>query len=294
MHKLDRCLFALSAGIALACAAAVPSSAQEAMSTPRVLQITREFVKPGKAGAVHDKAESAFVQAMTRAKWPTHYLGMTSLSGKQRALFFTWYDSFDAWEKDNAAVAKNSTLSAELDRAGMNDGELLDSLDQGVFFFNEEMSLRPKKDLSHVRFLEILSFHVRPGHFKEWQDLVKVYKDTYEKAVPDSHWGTFEEMYGGDGGTYLVLIGRENLSELDKSLAENKQFVAALGEDGMKKLAETEASCVESSQSQLFAINPHMSYVSEDWIKADPDFWKPKPAAHMAKPAAGESKKPTP
>ena len=293
MHKFDRCLFALSAGIALACAVPAPSGAQESMASPRVLQITREYVKPGKAGAVHDKAESAFVQAMTRAKWPTHYIGLTSLSGKQRAIFLTWYDSFEAWEKDNAAVAKNSTLSAELDRAGMNDGELLDSLDQGVFLFSPEMSLRPKKDLSHVRFLEVLVFHVRSGHGKEWEDLVKMYRDGYEKAVPDAHWGTFEEMYGGDGGTYLVFIGRESLSEIDKGLADNKQFVAALGEDGMKKLAETEAACVESSQQQLFAVNPHMSYVADDWIKADPEFWKPKSMARPAKPAA-EAKKPTP
>jgi hypothetical protein len=293
MNKLYRGLFALSLGIALTCAAPAPLKSQESMSRPRILQITREFTKPGKAGAVHNKAESAFVQAMTRAKWPTHYLGMTSLSGKQRALFFTWYDSMDAWQKDSDAIAKNATLSAELDRAGMNDGELLESMDQGVFMFNEGMSLRPKADLSHVRYLEILAFHVRPGHGKEWQDLVKMYKDGYEKAVPDAHWGVFEAMYGGDGGTYLVLIGRENLSEIDKGLADNKQFAAALGEDGMKKLAETEAACVESSQSQLFAINPHMSYVADDWVKADPDFWKPKAPAHMAKPAA-EPKKPTP
>jgi len=25
----------------------------------------------------------------------------------------------------------------------------------------------------------------------------------------------------------------------------------------------------------LFAFNPHMSYVADEWIKADPDFWKP-------------------
>lgn len=40
---------------------------------PKVLSILREFVKPGKSGAVHERSESAFVQAMTRAKWPTHY-----------------------------------------------------------------------------------------------------------------------------------------------------------------------------------------------------------------------------
>ncbi len=28
---------------------------------PKVLQITREFIKPGKSGAIHDKSESKFV-----------------------------------------------------------------------------------------------------------------------------------------------------------------------------------------------------------------------------------------
>jgi hypothetical protein len=264
------------------------------MSVPKVLQITREFTKPGKAGMIHDKAESAFVQAMSRAKWPTHYIGMTSLSGKQRALFITLYDSFEAWEKDNAAVAKNTALSAALDRASMADGELLDSVDQGVFVYNEEMSLRPKPDLSQMRYLDISAYHVRPGHGKEWRDAVKMVKDAYEKAVPDAHWGMFAQHYGGDGGTYLVLTARKSLSEVDRGFQDNKQFREALGEDGLKKLDELVAACIESSQHNLFAFNPRMSYVSDEWIKADPEFWKPKaPAAPAAKPAA-EEKKPTP
>ena len=71
-----------------------------AMMPPKVLTISREYTKPGKSGTPHEKTESAFVQAMARAKWPTHYLAVESLSGKSRALFLTGYDSFDAWEKD--------------------------------------------------------------------------------------------------------------------------------------------------------------------------------------------------
>ena len=48
---------------------------------------TEEFVKP---------SESAFVQAMTRAKWPAHYLAVSSVTGKPRVLFLTGYDSFPA------------------------------------------------------------------------------------------------------------------------------------------------------------------------------------------------------
>jgi hypothetical protein len=260
-------------------------------SIPKVLQITREYTKPGKSGMVHDQSESLFVRAMTRAKWPTHYIGMTSLSGKQRALFLTSYDSFEAWEKDTAAIANNSALSAALDRAGMSDGELLDSEDQGVFVYSDEFSLRTMADLSHMRYLEVSEYHVRPGRTGEWKELVKLVKDGYEKADPSTHWGTFQLVYGGEGGTYLVLSARKTLAEVDHGFEIDKQFEAAVGEDGLKKLGELEAVAVDSSHHQLFAFNPHMSYVAEEWIKADPDFWKPKPAAApAAKPGAADKK----
>ena len=254
-----------------------------------MLTITREFTKPGKSGMVHDKAESAFVQAMARAKSPTHYIGMTSLSGKPRALFITQFASFEAWEKDNQANEKN----AALDRALMADGELLDSIDQGVFVFNEELSLRPRPDLSQMRYLEISAYRVRPGHNKDWTDIVKMVKNAYEKAVPDAHWGIFAEHYGAEGGTYLVLIARKSLSEVDRSFLDNKQFQAAMGEDGLKKLDELVAVAIESSQHNLFAFNPRMSYAADEWIKSDPDFWKPKAAAMPAaavKPASDDKK----
>ena len=287
MNKVSRCLVGLS--LVVGCSSTV--LAQGNAPVPKVLQITREFTKPGKAGMAHDKTESLFVQAMEKAKWPTHYLGMTSLSGKQRALFLTDYASFEAWEKDTLAVAKNTTLANALERAGVVDGELLDSMDQGVFIFREDQSLRPMADISHQRYLEISAYHVRPGHIAEWNELVKMVKAAYETGVPGSHWGMYEQKYGGEGGTFLVLTSRKTLAEVDQAPQMDKQFAAAMGEAGMKKFIELIASSIESSQHQLFAFNPKMSYVEESWIKADPDFWKPKaPAAPAAAPAAGEKK----
>src|ERR1700757_5233564 len=146
---------------ALSLAAVVSAVAQDqsssTMSPPKILTIMREFVKPGKAGAMHDKTETAFVQAMAHSKWPTHYLGMNSLSGKPRSLFFTGYESFDAWEKDAAATQKNAALSAGLDRAGVADGELLDSMDAGVFAYNTEYSLNQKAEhaTAATRYFEV-------------------------------------------------------------------------------------------------------------------------------------------
>jgi len=173
---------------------------------------------------------------------------------------------------------------------------LLDSVDQGLFMFHEEMSLRPMSDLSHMRYLEISSYQVKPGHDSEWTELVKMVKDAYEKAVPDAHWGMYSQVFGDNsGGRYLVLTARKTLAEVDKVFAEdNPAFEQAMGEDGMKRLGELVASSVESSQHQLFAFNPRMSYVADEWIKSYPDFWKPKAAAAPAAKPAAQAKQDNP
>jgi len=260
---------------------------EQSMSPPKVLTVTREFVKPGKGGAVHDKAESAFVQASARAKWPTHYLAMNSLSGKPRVLFFTAYDSFEAWEKDAKATEKNAAFSAALDRASVADGELLDSVDAGVWAYREDYSLRPNSDIPHMRYFDIAVFHVKPGHHKDWDDAVKMVLAGYQKSVPETHWACFEGAYGVPDGTYAFITPRKSADEIDRAFAQDKQFQAAMGEDGMKKLEELSAAAIDSSESNLFMFNPKMSYVSDEWVKADPDFWKPKP---VAAPAAAPKK----
>ena len=63
------------------------AAAQEPTPPPKVLSVVREFVKPGKSGELHEKAESAFVQAMTRAKWPTHYFAGARLPAGRESCF---------------------------------------------------------------------------------------------------------------------------------------------------------------------------------------------------------------
>jgi len=276
MKRLTGLLLGLSVvlgGVSLGAA----QEESEHMGPPKVLTIIREFVKPGKAGMVHEKAESAFVQAFARAKWPTHYLAVTSLSGKPRALFLVGYDSFAAWEKDNQATEKNAALSQALDRAGVADGELLSGVDGGTFAYREDYSLRAPVEIAHMRYFEISVFHVKPGHDKDWDEGMKLVMAAYEK-IPDIHWACFQAVYGAPEGTFLFFTPIKSLAETDWMLTQNKQFEAAMGE-GMKRLRELSAAAIESSETNLFQFAPKMSYVSEEWIKADPDFWKPKAAA---------------
>ena len=259
------------------------ASADGVTPPPKVLVVFSEFLKPGKSGSPHQKTESAFVQAMTAAKWPTHYLAMDSMSGRPRTLFFTAYNSFDAWEKDNKAMEKNATLSAAFDKAAIADGDLLTSADGGVFAYREDYSLRAAVNIAQMRYFEISRFVVRQGHEKEWDALVKMYIDAYGKATQNVRWATYSSQYGQEnGGVYIVLTPLKSLAEVDGEMADGKKFEAQLGEDGMKKLAELTAACVQSTETNLFSFSPKISYVSDDWVKIDPGFWKPKPAAAPA------------
>jgi len=244
---------------------------------PKVLVVYREVLKPGKNGMTHEKSESAFVQAFAKAKWPTHYFAADSLSGHPRSLFFIGYDSFADWEKDNLATEKNPQLAAALDRATVNDGELLSEAEGLVFAFNEKYSLRASVDIAHMRYFEIAVYRVRPGHHHEWEEAVNLVKAAYEK-IPDVHWAAFNTVFGGEDESYAIFVPRKSLAEVDKGFGSSREFVANMGEEGMKKLHELEASAIVSTTSQLFQFNPRESYPPEAWVKADPDFWKPKPA----------------
>ncbi len=272
--------------ISLTAACTSMAAAQEAAAgPPKVLQITREWLKPGKSGMAHDKSEAAFVAAMNHGKLQGHYVALNSMSGKSRALYITRYPSFEAWEKDNKTVEKNAALTAELDRASVADGELLDGLDQGVFTYDEELSYHPHPDVSHARYYEITVFHMRPGHHKDWYESTKMYKDICDKAGSSMHWAAYEVAYGGEGGTYISLTARNSLAEVDTEMADFKKIMdAAGGPEGMAKLDEVFAQAIDSVRTELFSVNPKQSYTEEAWIKSDPDFWKPKAKAPEAVP----------
>ncbi len=277
-------------GISLALTCGFLAAAQNAPSTPpKVIVIQREWIKPGKAGAVHDKSEAAFVEAMRRAKFPTHYVALNSMSGKSRALYVSPYASLEAWEKDNKTIEQNAALATDIDHAAEADGDLLEGYDQAVFVYDEDLSYHPHPDVSHARYYEITVFHMRPGHHKEWYGVVKMYKDTCEKSGSSAHWAAYEIVYGREAGTFIALTARNSLTEVDQGMAEFKKFMEAAGGDaGMTKLDDLFAQAVDSSSTQLFSVNPKQSYAEQAWIDADPDFWKPKseaPETAAAKPA---------
>ena len=193
----------------LSSSASVAVFAQDSgvIPTNKVLVVAREYTKPGRHHSPHEKTEAGFVSASAASKVASHYYAVTSLSGPQRALFFYSYPSFAAWEAENKAIGADTTLTTALDAANTADGDLLSSTDASVWLLRDDMSLNPGFRVG-ARYQEISQFRVKPGHDKDWEDLLKLVIDGYKKGIPEAHWGAYQEAYGtpGDGFIFITTI----------------------------------------------------------------------------------------
>jgi hypothetical protein len=256
-----------------------PARAQEPPSTPppKVLVITREFLKPGKTGAAHEKAESLYIEALNRAKSSVRYIGAESLSGKPRALFFSGYPSLAAWQEAEAAERSDPALAAAIARAALADGELLESTDRSVWLFDADNSLQPAFDLARVRYFEIEIFYVRPGH-NEWLEISTFLKAAYSKSMPNHRYALYSNLYGQPEGSMLVITPLESAAEIDAFMAAASKFLeAAGGEAGLKHIFDLEAASVSSSEMNLLKINPRLSRLPASLLQSGPPSGPPKP-----------------
>jgi hypothetical protein len=282
MHALARkLLFGCATLLPLAAALSPVLSAQDAMQDgpPNVLVIHREYLKPGKGGALHERSESAFVHAFADTKTNYPYFALDSLSGPSRSLFLFGYNSFADWEKETAAIRGNKALGAKLDQATLNDGDLLASYDAAAMTLRPDLSLN-KGSIDGARFFEITTFVVKPGHLHDFTELAKTYIETYRKISPQAHWDTFEVMYGSPlpsaagGDVFLVINVMKSLADTDKSIQDSDKFASELGASGMQKVSELSAASIEATTTNLFAINPRESNPPSEWVKKEPAFWK--------------------
>jgi hypothetical protein len=276
-------------GLSLAIASGLPAAAQDAStanaSQPKYLQVVVEYTKPGKGGLAHDKTESAFVQAMRKARFPLHYTAYNAISGRGRALYLSPFNSFEEVQNANKIYDAPATAS-EFERINAADGELLDETHTLIFSSDPELSYHSKTPGPQNRYLEADIFQVRPGHGKEFEDLVKLYMAAFDKVGSAEHWGAYRAEYGESVGEYVLLTASNSEAEIDQRFSEEPKVGAALSEDDKKKIRELRAASIENERIELYSVNPAQSYVSDDWIQSDPGFWKPKAPTTAPKPEA--------
>ena len=239
---------------------------------PPVLLIQRELVKPGKASA-HNQWEAGWPAAFAKANYPTNYIGMNAVSGINEAWFLIGFPSFDAMEKDQARMDADAALSAQMRRLGAGESDYVENTRGVLAAYVPSVSYKPNVDLSKMRYFEILTYAMKPGHAGDFIKAAGLVRDGYTKAGLDHPWAIYRAVSGMPAGTFYVFLPMRSLAALDKGPSDDEAMGRALGADQMNALDKLVLDGVATSQSQIFAFNPKMSYVSKEMKAADP-FWR--------------------
>jgi len=239
---------------------------------PPVLLISRELVKPGKS-AGHNQWEAGWPAAFAKANYPTNYIGMNAMSGINEAWFLTGYPSFDAMEKDYARMDADASLRAEQRRLYAGESDYVESTRGVLAAYVPSVSYKANVDLSKMRYFEILTYTMKPGHEGDFIKAAGIVRDGYTKAGIDQPWAIYRVVSGMPAGTFYVFLPMRTLGSLDKGPSNDEAMGRALGPDQTNALDKLVLDGVATSQSQIFAFNPKMSYVSKEMKAADP-FWR--------------------
>jgi hypothetical protein len=257
---------------------------------PKVLQIFREEVKPGKVPA-HEKWETGWPKAFAKANWPTNSLAMVTVTGPSEAWFMTAYDSFAAWGKDLESFDKNQAFKSEYDRLTQGDGEFLSGGRSIVGALREDLSTNVLVELPKIRYFRVITFRVRPGHDSDFMEATKIVRAGYEKANVQPAWATYQIVSGMPSPTFMIFMPMKSLDEIDASMMNTRKIFAGESEDNQKKMMKMAADGYLSVETNIYAFDPKMSYPAKSFAAADPEFWNPKPAP-IAKKEAAKAPKP--
>jgi hypothetical protein len=256
---------------------ALPSVAQPSgvAPPPKYIYLSNISIKPNMTGSFIAN-ESAEVQAQRTANAPLHYFGMVSITGSPRALYFAGFDSFADMQKQHDQGMADSKLQDALKTSDAAEAPVLSQTFGSIYKYREDLSLNPALDLSQMRFFDITLFHIRYGHYEDWEHLVKVYMKAYS-SIANSHWAMFEKLYGEDSDrTFILVTPIKALAEEDQAMMDGDNLPKTVGPDQLGLMHTLGAETVELSESDLFAIVPQISYVPDAWLTASPDFWGKK------------------
>lgn len=262
---------------------AVAGSLAAQDTPPAVLQIFREYVKPGRGG-LHVATESAWAGAFARAKIPNTYLAMTTVYGPPEAWFLEGHGSVGEIDDVNKAIDAAPGLNAETDRLSQADAANISGSRIILSRYHPELSNAADVDLSQMHVWEVLIFQVRPGHDADFWETAKLYQSAVAQAKADLPWAVYEVMAGMPGPAYLVFLPHRTLGEIDPVTGTAAPVQKAFTEESMKKMSSLSES-YSSVEDMVFAVSPQMSYMSPDFVARDPKFWTRKAPAAKRQPA---------
>jgi quinol monooxygenase YgiN len=275
--------------LALAAGGAATALAQGMPTTqPKFLHIYREQVKAGRA-ADHSRWEAGWPAAFEKAKFPDTYIALESVTGPTEVLYISPYASQAAYGESMARQNADPVLSAETERLSRGDAEFVSEINAIEAVARPDLSHGAFPDLAMMRFWEITTFRVKPGHGEDFAAAAKAYASASARSAPGASWRTYQVVAGAPDGTYLVMSSYASFADFDKAATESEATFKGLTFEERSTLQKFDTDASVNTVTNRFRLDPRQSYVPAETRQKDPAFWMPKAPA---KPAAAPKKKP--
>jgi hypothetical protein len=270
------------AGLSLALAGCLAVHAQTpAVPPPNILNIETNNIKPYQDGP-YDTVASQYPAFSQQLKDPTHFLAMEALTGSPRAIYLFGYDSYEALQKNEEWLLGDAATDAKFDALDARQAPNVSEVHFTIWHYRPDLSNNVAgADIPHSHYWEVVIFHMRSGHDEQFQELTKLYRDANLKIGQNIPWAAYAGQMGVTDA-YLVLVPMTSLKDEDTGLAHEKDFGAALRDEGRGRMNKLSEESVASVEDNIWMVIPEWSIVEKSWIEADPQYWAPEPAAKSA------------
>jgi hypothetical protein len=251
------------------------ASAEMDMAKPApILVIYKEDVKAGRVTS-HDQLEANYARAYSKMPGGKYYLAMNSISGPNQSWFMQPFNSFEEVEKEFQANER-APMAIRTSLRQIASGELDNLTSQAAIttVYREDLSYKASmSDLPRTRYVEVVSYRVRPGHDNEFVEAAKLVQAAYQKADIPMQWATYQVYAGAPSGTYYVFRALDSLAKADPTNMQMMQsFDKALGEEGGKRLMQLVSDGIAMREVNFYAFNPQTSFAPPEFAAAD-SFW---------------------
>lgn len=241
---------------------ATPAFAQDwaPSGPPKVLAVTTEFLKPGQA-ATHEKIESGWPRAFRKANWPYHWLTVSSVSGTDRLLFLTGYQSFADAQADDTSQSALDWLRIEQEKLTIEDSAYVASKTHQTAVYEPDLSLRSNAPLGGARYLLVTSIEVEPAQEQEFRKQLRAYMLGKQRGAYTERWATYRIVLGARDASFVMFQPLQSMQALDQGVVSSVNNLPTAG--------------VRTIRRDLMAFSPGMSYVSEEFAAGNTAFWFP-------------------
>jgi hypothetical protein len=208
-------------GFAVPIALALQISAQT--RPPQILEIYRDFVKPG-SEAAYSEIERDIAHVCIELGFPHAYLAIESLTGPKEVWFLNSWESSAEQQQVADDYAKNAPLVAALEK-----------------------------------------------HAKRKAGLVLTPVEVFAKYRKDSGGG---EPWSMGMGRFLVITVTRASGRMDGTTfetADGTKFIVLPA--NTRAVADAKAAAI-GAETRVFAVRPYWSKPAEEWVSADPAFWR--------------------